>query len=312
MKVKDWMSSKLITVTPETGVSAAWDLMRARRVRHLLVVRTFGLLGILSDRDIRLALPSPATTLSAWEINFLLSKLRVETIMTRTPVTIPSDRSVSEAAAIMIERRIGALPVVDGETVRGIITQTDVLRAFTSAPEAVPEIKPPARPPKATPTPLKTLLLPVDRTGEHKQVLEAARVLARRSLACLRLLHVAPSPAAVINSEGKTVSYADQEAARVEGEVLRDLRAVAAGVVGVPVECVVRFGDPVREILSEAESADVDLIVMASHRRSGVRRFLKGSVAEEVERATTRPVLLLPWEEDEAGVEAALATAPVV
>src|SRR5215470_13893708 len=282
MNVKDWMSSKLITVTPETGVSAAWDLMRARRVRHLLVVRTYGLLGILSDRDIRLALPSPATTLSSWEINFLLSKLRVETIMTRAPITIASDRPLSEAAAMMLERRIGALPVVDGDEIRGIITQTDVLRAFTSAPEAVPEVKPPAKPPKASTPSVKTILVPVDRTGEHSRVLAAARVLARRSLACLRLLHVTATPPAVVNSEGKIVSYADQEAGRVEAEVLRDLRAAAAGVVGVPVECAVRFGDPVREILSEAESANVDLIVMASHRRTGVGRLLKGSVAEEV------------------------------
>src|SRR5262250_1223078 len=123
MNVKDWMSSKLITVTPETGVSAAWDLMRARRVRHLLVVRTYGLLGILSDRDIRLALPSPATSLSEWEINHLLLSVRVESVMTPAPITIHPERQVRDVAAIMLEHRIGALPVVDEWGVRGIITQ---------------------------------------------------------------------------------------------------------------------------------------------------------------------------------------------
>jgi CBS domain-containing protein len=297
MKVKEWMTSELITVPREKGLNEAWDLMQRRRIRHLLVMDGPRLVGIVSDRDIRLVLPSPATSLSGWEVTYLLNALTVDRVMTRSPVTIEPDRPLSEAAALMLEYRIGALPVADARGVRGIITQTDVLRAFPPAPVAPAAVAAPATP-AIGPRPSRTILVPLDRQGREVTVLTAARELARQVPAVLRLLYVAPPPESVVVG-GRTVSYSDQEAARAEWEAVDDLRATAAEVAAdVPVEFAVSFGDPAEEIVRETESANVDLIVMATHRRTGVRRLLQGSVAEAVERATKLPVLLVPYERD--------------
>jgi acetoin utilization protein AcuB len=86
-------------------------------------------IGIITDRDIRLNLPSPATSLSVWEINYLLARLTVGEVMTRSVIVIDSDRPVAEAARIMVEHKIGALPVVDGGLLVGIVTESDFVRA---------------------------------------------------------------------------------------------------------------------------------------------------------------------------------------
>ena len=88
------------------------------------------LAGIVTDRDIRLNLPSPATTLSVWEMNALLMKLTAGEIMTTSVITIGPDREVHEAAQLMIDHKIGALPVTDEGRVVGIVTETDLLRAL--------------------------------------------------------------------------------------------------------------------------------------------------------------------------------------
>ena len=302
MRVKEWMTSGLVTVTPETGLTAAWEVMRERHIRHLLVMEGSRLVGIVSDRDIRLALPSPAMSLSSGEMTELLAALTVRRIMTPSPITIAADQPVSDAITLMLEHRIGALPVVDGPRVCGIITQTDVLLAFPSGrgerPSGAPDRAAPAG--RATEGRIvRKILVPLDRTGDNARVLDAAAELAKQAPAVLRLMHVAPRPAAVVDDvTGRIVAYSDQEAARVEYEVLVDLRAAAARLEGIALEFAVGFGDPVDEIVNEGKSADVDLIVMASHRRTGVRRLVQGSIAEAVERATTLPVLLVPYDDD--------------
>lgn len=131
MDVSKWMQSSPVTVTPETSVSEARQLMERRRIRHLPVVEQSGrLVGIVTDRDIRLNLPSPATSLSVWEINYLLAKLTVGEVMTRRVITIETGRSVEEAARLMLEHRIGSLPVMEGGRLVGIVTETDLLRAW--------------------------------------------------------------------------------------------------------------------------------------------------------------------------------------
>jgi acetoin utilization protein AcuB len=122
-------------VAPATPVSEAWELMQRKRIRHLLVTEGERLVGIITDRDIRLNLPSPATSLSAWEVSYLLSRLTVDQVMTRSVITIGQDRQVADAVRLMLEHRIGALPVVENEHVVGIITETDLLRAFGKALE---------------------------------------------------------------------------------------------------------------------------------------------------------------------------------
>src|SRR4029453_2418199 len=109
----------------------ARSVMIKERIRHLPVTDDDGkLLGIITDRDIRLNLPSKATSLSVWEINHLLSKLTVDEVMTRTVITVGPDRPAREAAQLMVDHQIGALPVEDGGRLIGIVTETDLLRAF--------------------------------------------------------------------------------------------------------------------------------------------------------------------------------------
>jgi CBS domain-containing protein len=130
MKVLDIMTMRPITVGFDTPVVDAQQIMAKERIRHLLVTEGGRLLGIVTDRDIRLNLPSPATSLSVWEINFLIARLTVESVMTKTVISVEPDRDVAEAARIMLDHKIGALPVTDGGTVIGIVTETDMLRAF--------------------------------------------------------------------------------------------------------------------------------------------------------------------------------------
>src|SRR5262245_66616427 len=131
MQIKDIMTPLPFTVRPSMSVLEARAEMARRRIRHLLVVDEGGLLvAIATDRDIRLNLPSPATSLSVWEINFLLARLTVGAVMTSAVLVVESDRPIAEAARIMIDHKIGALPVVDDGRLVGIITESDFVRAM--------------------------------------------------------------------------------------------------------------------------------------------------------------------------------------
>lgn len=131
MKVSELMTGvNVITAPPETPVLDARRLMLEEKIRHLLVTESGRLVGIVTDRDIRLNLPSQATSLSVWEINHLLTKLTVGEVMTRTVITIGPDRDARDAAELMLDHSIGALPVTDAGALIGIITETDILRGF--------------------------------------------------------------------------------------------------------------------------------------------------------------------------------------
>ena len=129
MTVRDIMSPKPITVDPTTPMLDARQRMADARIRHLIVVEDARVTGIVTDRDIRLNLPSPATSLSVWEVNYLLSRLTVGEVMSRSVMVIDSQRPIAEAARIMVDHKIGALPVVDGGRLTGIITESDFVRA---------------------------------------------------------------------------------------------------------------------------------------------------------------------------------------
>lgn len=142
MRIREWMTGGPITVAPNTPVSEARSLMQRKRIRHLLVTESERLVGIITDRDIRLTLPSPATSLSVWELNYLLAKLTVEEVMTKGVITVGPDREVVEAVRLLLAHKIGALPVTEEERVVGIITETDLLRAFARVLEEHPERAP--------------------------------------------------------------------------------------------------------------------------------------------------------------------------
>jgi acetoin utilization protein AcuB len=131
MLVKDWMTKDPITITDETSMMKAIHLMKQNRFRRLPVMHEGRLVGIVSDRDLKEASPSKATTLDVHELYYLLAELLVKDIMTRDPVTVSPDDTVEHAAQLMLENTISGLPAVDGQgKVVGILTQSDVFRAF--------------------------------------------------------------------------------------------------------------------------------------------------------------------------------------
>ena len=134
MRVRDLMTPRPVTVSTTTPVLEARRTMQERRFRHLLVTDGDRLAGIITDRDIRLNLPSPATSLSVWEINYLIARLTVAEVMSRAVITVDPERDAREAAAILLGEKIGALPVLEGGRLVGILTETDIVRAFAGAP----------------------------------------------------------------------------------------------------------------------------------------------------------------------------------
>jgi len=131
MYVKSRMSSNPYTVTPDATIAEALELMRQHKIRRLPVVKSGKLVGIITERALLEVSPSKATTLSVFEINYLLSKTKVSTIMTKDVITVSPDTLLEEAAVIMRDNEISALPVLEGEKLVGIITETDIFSAFT-------------------------------------------------------------------------------------------------------------------------------------------------------------------------------------
>ena len=131
MLVRERMTPNPITVTADTTVPVALRLMRERKVRRFPVLDERGqLVGIVSDKDLLYASPSPATTLAVWEIPELLAKIKVADVMSREVVSVPDDTPLEEAARIMADRHIGCLPVMRGRDLVGIITETDLFKVF--------------------------------------------------------------------------------------------------------------------------------------------------------------------------------------
>jgi acetoin utilization protein AcuB len=131
MLVKDWMTKDPVTITDDTSMMKAIHLMKQHRFRRLPILHEGRLVGIVSDRDLKEASPSKATTLDVHELYYLLSDLQIKEIMTRNPITVNPDDTVEHAAQLMLENTISGLPVVNerGDLV-GIITQSDIFRAF--------------------------------------------------------------------------------------------------------------------------------------------------------------------------------------
>ena len=131
MFVATRMTENPITVTPDTSVAEAKEIMNKNKFRRLPVVKDGKLLGIVTDRDLREVAPSPATTLSKHEANYLLDKILVREIMKKNVLTICADATIEEAALIMYREKIGGLVVVDvNAAVVGIITETDIFKSF--------------------------------------------------------------------------------------------------------------------------------------------------------------------------------------
>lgn len=133
MLVKDRMTPNPITVTPDTTHKQAAELMREHNIHHLPVVNKEGkVIGIVVEEDLLAAQPSPATTLSIYEIHGLLSRLKLKDIMSHPVHSTTPDCPLEEAARLMLENGIGCLPIMENDTLIGIITDTDIFQSLVT------------------------------------------------------------------------------------------------------------------------------------------------------------------------------------
>jgi acetoin utilization protein AcuB len=131
MLVRERMSTKPVTISADLSITEALRVMRRNQVRRLPVLDREGkIVGIVSEKDLLYASPSPATSLSIYEMHDLLSRLRVSELMTTDLITVTPDIPLEEAARIMADNKIGGLPVVENGNLVGIITETDIFKVF--------------------------------------------------------------------------------------------------------------------------------------------------------------------------------------
>lgn len=130
MLVKERMSQPVITVKPELPIMEAMNLMKQENIRRTPVIDSGRLVGIISDKDLLNASPSDATSLSVWEINYLLSQITVKEVMTREVITVDETTPIEEVARIMADNKIGGVPIMRNGRVVGLITETDLFKIF--------------------------------------------------------------------------------------------------------------------------------------------------------------------------------------
>ncbi len=131
MLVYERMSRHPMTVSPNTPVEQALKRMRDEKVRRFPVIDDDGkLVGIVSDKDLLYAAPSPATSLSIYELHYLYSRITVSQVMTREIITVEEDDPIEEAARVMVDNKIGGLPVMREGKLVGIITETDIFKTL--------------------------------------------------------------------------------------------------------------------------------------------------------------------------------------
>lgn len=126
--VREWMSPNPISIRPDTTLVDAHKIMTDNQIRRLPVLKGEKLVGIVTLGDVRGAEPSEATSLSIWELNYLLSRLTIDKVMSRDVISIHPSTPISEAAGVMLENRIAGLPVVEDGRLVGIITESDIFR----------------------------------------------------------------------------------------------------------------------------------------------------------------------------------------
>ena len=140
----------------------------------------------------------------------------------------------------------------------------------------------------------KRILAPIDAREHSERVIPVVAAMAREMGSTVRLLRVFPVPERVMDDNGRTIAYVDQEMERLTARGLDDLHPAEAALEGVPVETVVRFGETANEILLEAEAFGADLIVLGSPRRGEVATRLFGGVTLRVLRRSSCPVIVAP------------------
>lgn len=128
MFVGERMSRPVISVSPDDSINEVLAMFRREHIRRAPVMKEGKLMGIVSERDLLNASPSSATTLSVWEMNYLISKVKIKDVMTKKVITVDADTPIEEAARIMADKKIGGLPVVSAGKIVGMITETDLFK----------------------------------------------------------------------------------------------------------------------------------------------------------------------------------------
>jgi acetoin utilization protein AcuB len=130
MFVGERMSRPVISVSADDPINDVLVMFKKEHIRRAPVMKDGKLVGIVSEGNLLNASPSSATTLSVWEMNYLISKVKVKNVMTKKVITVAKDTPIEEAARIMADNTIGGLPVMDGDKVVGMITETDLFKVF--------------------------------------------------------------------------------------------------------------------------------------------------------------------------------------
>jgi len=199
MLVQDIMQSAIVTVKPSTTLPEALRLVQQRGIRHLPVVDGALLVGIVSDRDLKRAMASPATSLERHELAYLLERVTLGEIMTRAVITIAPMFPVEEAARVMVKEKISALPVTEGGRLVGILTETDVLDLFVRAmgagePSSRLDVALPARPSTLTEVvetiegagaPISSIMTLRNREGLTEAIVRVATINPARAVQAL-------------------------------------------------------------------------------------------------------------------------------
>ena len=133
MKAQDIMQRNVTTATPDMSLAQGRRLMQDKSIRHLPIVSGDHIAGIVTDRDIREAAPSPATTLSKGEVNYQMAHVPLRTCMTRNVITVQPGDDATQVAQLLIDHRFGCVPVVENRRLLGMITEIDCLQAFLAS-----------------------------------------------------------------------------------------------------------------------------------------------------------------------------------
>ena len=130
MSVKDFMTRKVVYISPDTTIAHAADLMREQDLHRLPVIENDKLVGLVTEGTIAEASPSKATSLSIYEMNYLLNKTKVKDVMIKDVITVSAYASLEDATYLMYKNKVGILPVVDNDQLYGVITDRDIFAAF--------------------------------------------------------------------------------------------------------------------------------------------------------------------------------------
>jgi acetoin utilization protein AcuB len=130
MLVSDRMKRPVLTITSDLPIHEALNIMKSEQIRHIPVLQGGKLVGLVTNEDLFYASPSPATSLSIWDMNYLISKITVKEVMTENVITVTEDTPIEEAALIMAEHKIGCVLVMRADELVGIITETDLFKIF--------------------------------------------------------------------------------------------------------------------------------------------------------------------------------------